>query len=89
MRVVVPKEAEAGERRVALIPDSVGRLMGAGFTIGVEQGAGAAAGFPDAEYTAAGADVVARSELFAGAEAVVRVARPTAEEIPSSPPERS
>ena len=81
MRVVVPKEAEAGERRVALIPDSVGRLVGAGFTIGVEQGAGAPAGFPDAEYTAAGAEVVARNELFAGAEAVVRVARPSAEEI--------
>ena len=81
MRVVVPKETEAGERRVALIPDSVGRLVGAGFAIGVEQSAGALAGFPDAEYAAAGAEVVARSELFAGAEAVVRVGRPTAEEI--------
>jgi NAD(P) transhydrogenase subunit alpha len=81
VRVVVPKETEAGERRVALIPDSVGRLVGAGFAIGIEQGAGALAGFPDAEYATAGADVVARSELFAGAEAVVRVGRPTAEEI--------
>ena len=81
MRVVVPKETEAGERRVALIPDSVGRLVGAGFAIGVEQGAGAPAGFPDAEYAAAGADVVARSELYAGAEAVVRVGRPTADEV--------
>ena len=81
MRVVVPKETEAGERRVALIPDSVGRLVGAGFAIGVEQGAGALAGFADAEYAAAGADVVARSTLFAGAEAVVRVGRPTADEI--------
>jgi H+-translocating NAD(P) transhydrogenase subunit alpha len=81
VRVVVPKETEAGERRVALIPDSVGRLVGAGFAIGVEQGAGALAGFPDAEYAAAGAEVVARGELFAGAEAVVRVGRPTAEEI--------
>jgi H+-translocating NAD(P) transhydrogenase subunit alpha len=81
VRVVVPKETEAGERRVALIPDSVGRLVGAGFTIGVEEGAGALAGFPDAEYAAAGAEVVARSELFAGAEAVVRVGRPTADEV--------
>ena len=81
MRVAVPKETEAGERRVALIPDSVGRLVGAGFAIGVEEGAGALAGFPDAEYAAAGAEIVARSELFAGAEAVVRVGRPTADEI--------
>jgi NAD(P) transhydrogenase subunit alpha len=81
VRVVVPKETEAGERRVALIPDSVGRLVGAGFTIGVEQGAGALAGFSDAEYEAAGAEVLARSELLAGAEAVVRVGRPSADEV--------
>ena len=55
MKVAVPKETEAGERRVALIPDSVGRLVGAGFVIAVEQGAGAQAGFTDAEYQAAGA----------------------------------
>ncbi|MDX6438386.1 MAG: H+-translocating transhydrogenase subunit alpha [Gaiellaceae bacterium] len=81
MRVAVPKETEAGERRVALIPDSVGRLVGAGFEIAVEQGAGQSAGFPDAEYAAAGADVVARSALLAGAEAVVRVGRPSADEV--------
>jgi H+-translocating NAD(P) transhydrogenase subunit alpha len=86
VRVVVPKETEAGERRVALIPDSVGRLVGAGFAIGVEQGAGALAGFPDAEYAAAGAEVVARSELFVGAEAVVWVGRPTADEIAALAP---
>ncbi len=81
MRVVVPKETEAGERRVALIPDSVGRLVGAGFAIGVEQGAGAPAGFPDAEYEAAGAEIVARGQLLAGAEAVVRVGKPSPDEI--------
>ena len=81
MRVVVPKETEAGERRVALIPDSVGRLVGAGFAIAVEQGAGALAGFPDAEYAAAGAEVVARAELYSGAEAVVRVGSPAADEV--------
>ena len=86
MRVAVPKETEAGERRVALIPDSVGRLTGAGFAIAVEQGAGELAGFPDAEYAAAGADVVARSELFAGAEAVARVGRPSADEIAALAP---
>jgi H+-translocating NAD(P) transhydrogenase subunit alpha len=86
VRVAVPKETGAGERRVALIPDSVGRLTGAGFAIAVEQGAGELAGFPDAEYAAAGADVVARSELFAGAEAVARVGRPSADEIAALAP---
>ncbi len=81
MRVAVPKETGAGERRVALVPDSVGRLTAAGFTVAVEQGAGAEAGFADAEYGAAGAEVVAPGELLAGADAVVRVASPTVEEV--------
>ena len=66
MRVAVPKETGAGERRVALVPDSVGRLTAAGFAIAVERGAGTAAGFADADYAAAGADVVDRGELLAG-----------------------
>ena len=76
MRVAVPKETGAGEQRVALVPDSVGRLAAAGFAIAVERDAGAAAGFKDGEYAAAGADVVARGDLLAGAQAVVRVAAP-------------
>ncbi len=80
MRVAVPKETAAGERRVALVPDSVGRLGAAGFAIAVEQGAGDAAGFPDGEYAAAGAEVVPSAELLAGAQAVVRVQAPRADE---------
>ena len=86
MRVAVPKETGAGERRVALVPDSVGRLAAAGFAVAVEQGAGADAGFADADYTAAGADVVARGELLVGAEAVVRVAAPSADDVAELPP---
>jgi NAD(P) transhydrogenase subunit alpha len=66
---------------VALVPDTVGRLLAAGFSFAVETGAGAAAGFPDADYAQAGADVVARGELLPGAQAVVRVATPSAEEV--------
>ncbi len=80
MRVAVPREP-TGERRVALVPDSVGRLIAAGFAVAVEAGAGAAAGFPDAEYAAAGADVVPRAELLTGAQAVVRVAAPSPAEV--------
>jgi H+-translocating NAD(P) transhydrogenase subunit alpha len=81
VRVAVPNEAGAGERRVALVPDSVGRLSARGFTIAVERGAGVAAGFGDDEYAAAGATVVGRGELLAGAAAVVRVGSPSAEEV--------
>jgi H+-translocating NAD(P) transhydrogenase subunit alpha len=83
MRVVVPREAAAGERRVALVPESVGRLTGSGFEIVVERGAGAAAGFPDEAYTDAGASLAEGAALYEGAGAVVRVARPSAEETAS------
>jgi NAD(P) transhydrogenase subunit alpha len=79
--LAVPKETGAGERRVALVPEAVVRLAAAGFSIAVERGAGSAAGFRDEEYVAAGADVVPREQLFAGAGGVVRVGRPAAEEI--------
>ena len=81
MRVVVPRETAAGERRVALVPDAVGKLVSAGFSIAVEQEAGTAASFPDEEYAAAGADIVPHSELYAGTEGVVRVGRPGAEDV--------
>ena len=81
MRVAVPNETGAGERRVALVPDSVGRLTAAGFSIAVEQGAGADAGFADAAYAAAGAEVVAGDELLAHGEAIVRVGPPAADEV--------
>ena len=54
----MPKETAAGERRVALVPEAVGRLTRAGFDVVVEAGAGEAAAFPDAEYTGAAAQVV-------------------------------
>jgi H+-translocating NAD(P) transhydrogenase subunit alpha len=81
VRVAVPKETRSGERRVALVPDSAGRLQARGFAVAVERGAGEAAGFGDDEYAAAGADVVARSELLRRATAVVRVGAPSAEEV--------
>ncbi|MEI7760355.1 MAG: Re/Si-specific NAD(P)(+) transhydrogenase subunit alpha [Thermoleophilia bacterium] len=83
MHVAVPREAGSGEGRVALVPDAIGRLVPAGFEIVVERGAGAAAGFPDEDYAAAGATLSEPRALLDGADAVVRVARPTAEEVSS------
>ena len=81
MRVAVPKETGAGERRVALVPDAVAKLASSGFTFAVERDAGLAAGFTDADYAAAGAELVSHAEALAGANAVVRVGRPTADEV--------
>ena len=81
MRIVVPREAAAGEGRVALVPDAIGRLAPAGFEIVVERGAGAVAGFPDEDYATAGATLSEPGSLLEGADAIVRVARPSAEEV--------
>ncbi|MDP9232072.1 MAG: Re/Si-specific NAD(P)(+) transhydrogenase subunit alpha [Actinomycetota bacterium] len=78
MRVGVPKERAAGERRVALVPELVGRLVSGRFEVLVEQGAGEAASFPDAAYTEAGARVVA--DVYGEAEAIAKVQKPSEEE---------
>ncbi len=57
MKVGVPKETAAAERRVALVPEVAGRLVKASHSVVVETGAGVAAGFPDDAFTAAGATV--------------------------------
>src|SRR5436305_4420487 len=74
MRVGGPKEVVADERRVALVPETVGRLTGAGFDVVVESGAGSAASFPDEAYAEAGAKV---EDSALDADAVVKVRAPT------------
>jgi NAD(P) transhydrogenase subunit alpha len=86
VRIVVPREANAGEGRVALVPDAIGRLAPVGFEIVVERGAGAIAGFPDEDYVAAGATLSEPVDLLEGADAVVRVSRPSAEEVAAMAP---
>jgi H+-translocating NAD(P) transhydrogenase subunit alpha len=75
MRLGIPKESDPGERRVALVPETVGRL-GDGVDVIVEAGAGEAAGFPDAAYTDAGARI---GDPW-NADVVAKVATPTAAE---------
>ena len=57
MRIAVAKEIRPGEKRVALVPDIISKLTKAGLDVVIESGAGAASGFPDDQYTAAGATV--------------------------------
>ncbi len=80
MKIGVPKETAPGERRVALIPDTVGSLAARDLGVVVESGAGEASGHPDSEYSEAGAEVGAADRAW-GAEVVVKVAPPTVDEI--------
>ena len=76
MRVGVPKEVAANERRVALVPDAAARLVKGGFEVVVEHGAGAAAFCPDDAYRAAGATIADRPAVLGGADVVVQVQAP-------------
>ncbi len=78
MRVGVPREHEPGERRVALVPDAVSRLVQNGFEIVVEHDAGVAASFPDATFAEAGAQL---ADAVWDADAVVKVRKPSSDEI--------
>jgi NAD(P) transhydrogenase subunit alpha len=74
MIVGVPKETLPGERRVALAPVVIPNLIKAGFQILVEAGAGASAGYPDADYVEKGAKLAAtRAEVFQSADVIVQV----------------
>jgi H+-translocating NAD(P) transhydrogenase subunit alpha len=76
MKVAVLKEIAPGERRVALVPEMVGRLKGAGLDVLVESGAGEAAWFDDAAYAEAGATIVTRPELVSAGDIILTVTRP-------------
>ena len=77
MKVAVVKETAPGEHRVALVPETVGRLKGAGIEILVESGAGDGAWFADSAYAGAGATIATRDELLATADLIVTVTRPS------------
>jgi NAD(P) transhydrogenase subunit alpha len=82
MLIGVPTETVPGERRVALVPETVGRLAKAGSSVLVQRGAGTAASFTDDAYEAAGATLAAdAAEVFAKAEFIAKVSRPTDAEL--------
>jgi NAD(P) transhydrogenase subunit alpha len=78
LRLGVPREREQGERRVAVVPESVPKLSALGLDIRVERGAGAEASFPDDAYTDAGAQVV---DDALDAEIVAKVTKPSDAEV--------
>jgi H+-translocating NAD(P) transhydrogenase subunit alpha len=81
MKVGVPTESADGERRVALVPEVVRKLVSDGHEIVVESGAGAEALIPDELFSEAGATIASDAGQVWSADVVVKVARPSSEEI--------
>ena len=77
MKAAVVKETAPGERRVALVPDAVAKLGPAGIEVLVERGAGQGAWLTDAAYADAGATIVGTAELFASADVILTVTKPS------------
>jgi len=80
MRIFVPKESRAGERRVAITPDVVGRLKQNGLDVTIESGAGTSAGFGDELYRTAGA-TISPTAAFAEGDVVASVVPVTNEQF--------
>jgi len=82
MKIAVPAEVDAAEPRVAATPDTVKKLKALGAEIVVETGAGVKSGILDADYEAAGASIgPTATSVVAGADVVLKVRRPTADEL--------
>ncbi len=81
MLIAVPRETWSGELRCALVPQNAKKLIGLGFEVSVETGAGERSGYPDAAYTEVGVRVEAdRAALLSRADVVLRVRQPGAED---------
>ncbi|UWR34596.1 Re/Si-specific NAD(P)(+) transhydrogenase subunit alpha [Sulfitobacter sp. W027] len=82
MKIGTPKEIFEGENRVAMTPESAQQLQKLGHTCVIETGAGAAAGFDDAAYEAAGVEVVnTAAALYKAADVVAKVRPPSEAEV--------
>src|SRR5436305_1752747 len=86
MRIAVPLERQPGEARVALVPESVKKLVAGGSEGGVEPNAGKNAGALDADYTAAGARLMDRITLLHDADILTCINRPEPDDFPRLKP---
>ena len=76
MRIGVPNEIYAGEKRVATTPEVAALLMKLGFEVAVESGAGASANFSDAAYEAAGVSILSADEIWGQSDIIMKVRGP-------------
>jgi len=78
VKIGVPRESTAGERRVSIIPDSISKL---GVEVAIEKGAGTSAGFDDSSYESAGARIVPDAgSVYSESDLVVKITPPSPEE---------
>ena len=81
MKIGVPRETHAGERRVATTPDVAAQLIKLGFDVAVESGAGEHASYSDGAYKEAGCEVLAsRSDLWQQSDIILKVRAPEGDE---------
>ena len=76
MRIGVPKEVTPGERRVAMAPDVVKKLVASGNEVVIEQGAGLAAAYRDSDFEAAGAKIEPDYKKVWDSDIVLKVQKP-------------
>jgi NAD(P) transhydrogenase subunit alpha len=81
MKAGVVRETASGERRVALVPDTVTKLQASGIEVLVERGAGEGAWLSDSAYADAGASIVSAAELYRDADVILTVTKPSAEAV--------
>ena len=87
MRIAVLAETDTSEPRVAATPETVKKFIGLGAEVAVQAGAGAASGFADDAYAAAGASIAAKAkDAVTGADVVLRVRRPSPAEVAGANP---
>src|SRR4029453_1310668 len=83
MVIGVPKEIKEQEQRVALLPSAANQLVRRGHSVVLEKNAGVGSGYPDDEYTKAGAEILDQAkEVFARADMIVKVKEPREAEVP-------
>jgi NAD(P) transhydrogenase subunit alpha len=82
VKIYIPKERHPGEARTAMVPENTAKLVKRGAQVAVETGVGAACGYSDADYIAAGATVVQDHQMsLSSADMVLRLRKPPVEEI--------
>ena len=82
LTIGIPRETATGEKRVAVVPEVVGKLIKLGFKVAVESGAGDGANFSDDSYRAAGAEIIVGAvTLWSGSDIIFKVRGPSAEEV--------
>ena len=85
MKLVIPKEVQPHEGRVAASPETVKKFVGLGFSVSVEKGAGLGSSISDEAYKAAGASLGSGKTLYKDVTAILKVQRPTQKEITDYP----